>query len=555
MGAQAEAPRAPEPFREELEVRLVTLPVLARDRQGRPVTDLRPEEVEVRHRGRPMRLAYLRPFVPPSSGEALPDVRLGLDLAGGAAPVSAASSPDPRHLLLLVDLENDPREGRARAAEQAARFVERGLAEGDRVAVLSWNGELHVEQAFTADRRAAALALRRAFGHPPRPAVDLRLRVEGLLDRMEDCRVGSEAGPFDRVRRSRCAKTAARDYAAEVRPRSESFLDALEAVIRLAGGLDGRASVVAISHGSALDLSPEIAEAARAVFGDGELASGIALALLGDADVRSQAASLMQYAVRHGVTLHFVDRSVMPAGAIGARRGAAYRAPGAQPVETAFRAAQGDLEELAAFTGGTFVAGVDVGAGLEQVVELERGGYELGYYLDRHLEPGELERVMVDSKRRGVTLVHRRGVVAPSELARRDTAVASTLTVGGPRRLPGEAERVRLPLRLEIDPRTAGYEVRGDAALADLTLHLWVETRDGRRAADLFHFVNHAYPRALWESGEIEPAILGGWVELPPGDFRIVARVRNPRADRVGEAEHRLRVATRRAESGPAGDP
>lgn len=50
-------------FEEEIEVRLVTLPVLARDRRGRPVTDLRPEELEVREgRGRRYPVAFLTPF-------------------------------------------------------------------------------------------------------------------------------------------------------------------------------------------------------------------------------------------------------------------------------------------------------------------------------------------------------------------------------------------------------------------------------------------------------------------------------------------------------------
>ena len=105
---------------------------------------------------------------------------------------------------------------------------------------------------------------------------------------------------------------------------------------------------------------------------------------------------LMRLAVRSGVTLHFVDRNPVPNVDQSARLGAAFQPGGERPVAGAPAAAQADIEEIARNTGGVLVETLDVYEGLSRAMELERGAYMLGYYLDRDLPDDEralLERL------------------------------------------------------------------------------------------------------------------------------------------------------------------
>lgn len=155
-------------FREEIEVRLVQVPILARDNNGDPVIDLRPNEIVVKDRGQRRQAAFLEPFVvPPAAAQPLPDVVLHVDLPGAAERASASRGVESRKLILLIDVENDQPLGKERAARDLERYVEHGLDQSYRVAVLAFDGDLEVELPFTRDRTVVAAAIRRVFDRPP----------------------------------------------------------------------------------------------------------------------------------------------------------------------------------------------------------------------------------------------------------------------------------------------------------------------------------------------------------------------------------------------------
>ncbi len=47
--------------------------------------------------------------------------------------------------------------------------------------------------------------------------------------------------------------------------------------------------------------------------------------------------------------------------------------------------------------------------------------------------------------------------------------------------------------------------------------------------------MNHSYPIDVWQAGEMEPVRIHGWMELPPGEYRLAAYLRNPRTGDQGE--------------------
>ncbi|RMH23521.1 MAG: VWA domain-containing protein [Acidobacteria bacterium] len=557
LPAPAQEEPQPEPsaqFGEEIDVRLVQIPILAHDRKGRPITDLRPEDVEVKHDGRPMRIAFLEPFHKPRPERPLPEVRLKLELPGGADDAAASGSVEPQHVIFYIDVENDQPLGKSLAIQQLIRFVDEGLDPSYRAAVVSFNGEIHLDQPFTSDRRAITRAIRDAFDQPRRPQIDLQLRIRQLIDRFEDCIEEEAGGVFIKTPDEDCVEAVAREYADEVRPRARDFLIGLEGLIRFAGGLDGRKSVVAVTHGTAVNPAPEIVEAMRAVFGNALELGQVQLEIMSGEGERLRMDEVLDLAIRNQVTLHFVDRTQAPTGDHGARLAHAYQ-PGAQPMHAAWTAPQQDLREIARTTGGSFVVSQDLFDGVKRAMDLERGGYYLGYYTDVILTRDQLSKVVVRSARKGVRITHQRGSYArPKELQLALANFRGRIDLGRPQRLSDRRdEALHVPFRIVANPRDLGYAPGREVVAADLTLHVRVE-QGAQRLADVYHFVNHAYPRAVWEAEEEEPLVIDGWVELPLGEYRLVAVFKNARSGDGGQLEREVVIASRAARSQAGGE-
>jgi hypothetical protein len=208
-------------LQEEIDVRLIQVPILALDRQHRPVTDLSPDEIVVKDRGREVEVAFFEPFFSDLDEAPVPDVRLRVDLPGTEKPV-ASGGAEPRYVVLFVDVENDQPLGKMQAAQDLIDYMIEDLDPSYRAAVLSFDGEIRLHQSFTSDRMAVTRAIREAFDPPRRPQVDLRARVRQLIDRVEDCLDDDVAGALVRDGGETCLRTVALEHADEERPRSRS---------------------------------------------------------------------------------------------------------------------------------------------------------------------------------------------------------------------------------------------------------------------------------------------------------------------------------------------
>ena len=535
---------APEPAVEEhVEVRLVQMQILARDRKNRPITDLSPEEIKIKDRGEKLKAAFLEPIASrPQHTGPVPDVRLYLDAPGGWGEVATASAEPPRHVAIFIDIENDPPLRRGEAMQDVIRFVRERLGPGDRVAVYSYTGEVHEEIGFTPSPDAVASAVMRAFGRPPRADVDVRHRMRQLVSRFEDCIVSD--GVFVKTGSDSCLRAVAIEYADERRPVARDYVAALNALIRLMGGLRGDKIVLAVSHGVAVDPTSELIEAMRAIYGVTEQLNDIVQYLGFSEGARTEMDELLKLAVRERVVLHFVDRATPPQGDFGASRGESYQ-PGAHPIQAAHYAAQADLEEIAATTGGVLVASPELFEALDTVAELNKGTYLLGYYIDEYRSAKDLAKVKVGCKRKGVQIVHRRGYYMQAMR----TDIVGSIRIGRPDRseIPAEegAPRTVLPFRIELDPETLGYEAAGAEMATNFTVHVQVQTDTGLQLADAYHFISHAYPLEVWQADEAAPVTIGGWVDLPPGSYRLLAYLRNPANGDAGEFTREIELRPR----------
>ena len=543
--ASGNAPESDRPVLEEqVNVRLVQMQFLAQDRNGRPVTDLTAAEVSVKERGDKMKVAFLDPFrEPDASAATLPDVAMFIDVPGSWVVETSPEQGPLRHIAVVVDIEHDPLTTRDRAMEGAVRFVDEVLRPNDRVAVLSYNGELHQEVSFTNDRDALVNGIRRGFSRSPRPNLTIRRQVENFVRLLEDC--VTDPGDFVATGEERCLRDAALEYADEKRPAVLEFLAAIEGVVRLMSGIDGSKSVLAISHGTSVDPSAEISAAVRAVLGNTRQVSELLLYLGFSEGALVEADRVRELAVREGVALHFVDRMTTPSGDVSASRDRSYQ-PGARPIQSAYEAAQNDMREFAAATGGVFIASTDVMNGLRLAMDMERGTYIVGYYVDGYRSPEELRKVKVSTSRRGVKITHRRGYYLPPPIE----TIRGGVRVGRPtkseREVDGGPNRAKVPIQIEIDPRSVGYEQSAtDAVGASFTVYVELQTADGQRLTDSYNFLQHAYPIELWDRDAIEPVLVNGWVDLPEGRYRVIAHVRNPLNEGRGTFTRDLRIVSR----------
>ena len=223
----------------------------------------------------------------------------------------------------------------------------------------------------------------------------------------------------------------------------------------------------------------------------------------------------------------------------GVERGPARRVavaddvnPAPAPMRAEYDVTAADMTEIATVSGGIHLQAGDVSKGLRRAMTVLDGSYDLSVTSEEWVDPKVLAKIDVSCTRRGVKLIHSRGVYSPSP--REERVMKGRFVLGKPTPLPAErAPAVHQPFRVEIDPREIGYEIEGDVAQANFTVHLVVLSASAQ-LADSFRFVSHEYDADVWQRGEMAPVTFAGWIEAPPGDYLLRAWIRNTATEREG---------------------
>jgi len=545
LGAQAlqssEQPAPlPTPMEERVEVQLLQIPFVATDRQGRPVTDLTKDELRVKLRGEESTIVYLDRLATQDKNpsEVIPDVRLYLDAPGGwSEPVRASAST--AYLAIVVDAENDTPARRDESIQQVLEFLGSKLDADLRIAVFSYSGVLKLEMPFTTNREAAKSSIRLAAAREGRPRVDPGGRIRKLVDQFDGCI--TQRGDFQSASDPRCVRDVANAYLGEMRPRSSDLVTALEGVVQYVGGLHGRKEVFVLSHGFPIDLSAVLMEAARGVFGNTDALSDLQTYVGFGDDPRVRMDRLIESLIRERIAMTVVDRTAPPSGDMSASRGQ-MAAPGTVPLRAEYDAAVADMEQIAVSSGGIHIRSTDLGAGLKKALDAREGSYELGVRLTRYLHPDKLTKIAITCSRKGVKIVHRRGAYAAPPQA--EQTLRGRFAFGKGKPLEGDrAPGIHQSFAITIDPESIGYDVTDVEAHSNFTVNMLVNrTSDGRRLAETYHFVEHAYEKKVWDSSDRAPMTLSGWVELAPGHYMLEAWIRNVRTGKEGVIRQTVRV-------------
>ena len=361
----------------------VLLDLVARDKRGRPIHDLKPEEVEVYENGVKQPIIAFR-YIERNNP---------LDADDAARRTVGAEAPiDPLRHVNLVSLvfERLGTEGRQLARQGALDFLKNELRENVLVAIFTIDQRMHVIQQFTNDREALKKAIERVTSGG---FTQFASESDKILQELETLRrttagaqasvalAGQGASPGDSARSNfRNAKLAELTlnilrFAEEMQglQQGRSSLFSLLSLVNEQRLLAGRKTVIYFSEG--LHVPPSLVEHFRGTISAANRAN-VSFYAVDSRGLRIEGQmgstrDLMQQAAGSSASQVF-----------GANTGVTRdQVLSAETAEATLRAdIQGTMGVLARETGGLLVANTnDLRTGMRQVAEDIAGYYEITY--------------------------------------------------------------------------------------------------------------------------------------------------------------------------------
>ena len=490
------APQGPPVFGASAD--LVVIDLIATDGDGHLVTDLRPEEIEVREEGKRLRVEFAR-FV---AGE-------GREAAGPATPaavlpearpfVSTGGRPSaapPLSLVVVVDLGTMPFDVLAHAREAIARMARGEVEPGTRLMLVALGPGLEVREPFTGDvaRFAAAVdALVPSAGEGDSSLSD-------LVDRVTETCDGTPGAVQNAI-------ALGRAYVENARLGLTNAAEGLGALARHLAPLPGRKHVVFYSAGYPMQPASIAATVVEALCGSAPTGAGMqagpaeahsALRVGAQIDSTGLLRALVDEANRAQVSVYTVDARGLVSDAVPARsrvptrlaRGGAAQ----QVTQQSVRAPQEALRAIADDTGG--IASIntnELARGMRAAATDARGYYLLAYAPPGGRKEGRYYPIEVKVARPGLHLRYRRGYEWLSEARRVERALAAALRFPGLFTEEGLAldpwlEAGRLHVAVILPTRALSFRAEGGVHRNEIAIEAVLRDEQGHPVGDRFLF-------------------------------------------------------------------
>lgn len=460
---------------------LVSLDVIVKDKKGKPLTDLKPEEFTVSENGVPQKIEFFDSTL--TNGEEASQATNGAETS--SQPQPRAPNGLPRNIIALV-LDGQSTEGAnlKHVREGMVKYIRERISDSDSVALFSISGGLQLRQPFTHDKSRLIAAVEKAYdissGSKTSEARDISENISSLRDRV----AAGPSGPIAATPGAGAAGSAAAEAMIAQRM--------LEEYIQLRSALSTQqtrpvlAALAAISEG----LRSIPGKKTLVMFSQGFVASET---------LDWQVQSTIDIANRANVAIYIIDSGGLtggaptsgalvagsPLGAISAatdmehrRRAAAGESVFDISRQEGLNRQQDLLYRISEDTGGHFVKNTnDIAGGLERIDAEIRSRYTLAY---RSTDPnfdGSFRKVKIDVRRPDTTVFTRAGYYAipPSQVIPfspdEQKLLANFASMQTSPTLPLALElrsfRAReglyvVPLSFEIPPAAMQFDRKGD---------------------------------------------------------------------------------------------
>ncbi len=531
---------------------LVRLDVVVRAKNGTPVTDLRPDEIQVSDEGKRCDVSSFRLVV--AEPAAKPGTR---PPTAGGAPAPTASSPalssaaaggEPLTGVVALVFDQLGAEAAKNARAAALQLAQKSFPKGSVFAVYKVGQGLRILQPFTEDRASLPAAIGKATTgvdqarDPARSAEFDNATEEALTVALRALRASGAQGQGG-------AAADARFLAADARmlrfddlvTREAQGLGSLKPLLAIAQGLSavqGRKSLLYFSEG--LMVPPAVEDAFRTTVGAANRANVSVYAF----DARGL--RVRPSSIESKLALDLARET-----ALAAQAGSAPA--GDEPSEIASDALrlnrQGVLQDLAESTGGFLVAETnDLRPGLDRVVSDLRSYYEVGYVPPSSKADGRWHDISVKVSRPGVVVRTRRGyfaspagslVIQPYEMPLAEALAAKPL----PRELEHRASTLRFASAGEVVETLVWVEVPlagVDFASADpvyrarVSVLGQVRDEEGELVARLSHDGPIEGPIAEIEAARQGTTVVKKSLRLRAGRYTLETAVQDRGSGRIG---------------------
>lgn len=527
--------------------RMVLVDAVVTDKGGNPVPGLRAEDFVLEENGKPQKIVTFAVPAVPAAAQSLP-------------PGIYSNRPQFRSdggpiTVLLLDVINTPFSDQAYARRQMLAFVRDQYKPGQRMAIFTLTGSLHMLQDFTTNPDILYQALLHFRPEPQRFVGSAQATTSAAGSAtMGSSVVSTNASTLPASDTTSSLSPAIAGEIAFAQAQIEGFedsqtsyaeeqrtvltLQALDSLGRMLGGLPGRKNIIWVTGNLPFSLIPENRTMTEAELGEdlpslqirsgNEHAAGNYAATFrsshGD-DIRETAARLASAQV-----------AIYPIDARGLS------------ISTASDA-QETMREMARETGGrAYVNQNEIKLGVQRAFEDDSATYTLGYYPENKKWDGKYRTIKLKVRRDGIQIQSRRGYYAfdPSQLKgyNPQQEVTAALNDVAPSTLVSFTAQVRPPetnvthgkvgIDFLVDASTLSAEDDSGGKKLNVAFYVTMFSPQGKMLAQRSQKVDRAFPLEVYKQIVEKGMLLHMDIDPQPGSAQVRLAVQDNRTGLVG---------------------
>jgi VWFA-related protein len=557
-------------IKEQVEVTLVEVLIHVTDRKGKPITDLKQEEIKVFEGDVEQSVAFLesvskRGADRSHSGTFVPATTY--DASGKATPQAQdviVLSPLPkRRVVIVFDPANSRQRARKDWKNSAIDWVRSAMLPSDLAGIVVFHATPEWIQQPTADKQVLLAALEGLDLESRGANRDRRQEMSKFVSEIQACvdvstkggaappSAGAVGNPYGAPDDVECAMRIAEPYVHDWGVQASESVNNLRTLTGQLAAVEGRKEVLLFSEGIVPDSAGLAVAAFTSLFPADRLPQQSLLSRL-RSDVARELTELQDAARGAGVVFFTFD--TRNAADRGYFETSEYARPitattlGVNPYAEVYEATASTLEILAAESGGRSFHGTnELTEDVFDAADSYYGIYNLGYYrAEGKGRPGKLKLKL---SRKGLRVNH------PSTSARRIVPRPAKLeiAVGRPELTAHESNQL-LPVLLQLPFSELPLRKEGGVLGCQLGYFVQAARADGTVVDERFLDSTVAIEANADRSTQKDVRQMLK-LELPPGSYRLRARVSDDRQSIVAERAIDLTLAIGEIRSGFAPEP